>query len=173
MSLGSSPNAEHTQRLEQWITLYGTGILRTCYLYLKDTPLAQDAMQDTFIKAWKSMARFELRNNCSEKTWLTRIAINTCRDYKRSRWLRFVDMRKSIEELPLTVQEASHYSRELFDTILALPDKLREVVLLYYYQELTLEEAADILSVSKSTIHYRLEKARKALRSTLERSEVK
>lgn len=120
MSAGTIPNASGVQRLEGWIAAYGTGILRTCYLYLRDAALAQDAMQDTFVKAWRKMDTFEGRNGSSEKTWLTHIAINTCRDYRRSRWLRFVDMRQSIEELPLPVHQVTPEERELFQSVLAL-----------------------------------------------------
>lgn len=120
MSAGTIPNASGVQRLEGWIAVYGTGILRICYLYLRDAALAQDAMQDTFVKAWRKMDTFEGRNGSSEKTWLTHIAINTCRDYRRSRWLRFVDMRQSIEELPLPVHQVTPEERELFQSVLAL-----------------------------------------------------
>jgi len=172
MSTGSMPNAANVQRLEQWLAEYGNGILRTCYVYLKDAALAQDAMQDTFVKAWQKMDTFEGRNGASPKTWLTHIAVNVCRDYRRSRWLRLVDMRKSIEEMPLPVYEATPEEQDLFESVMALPDKYREAVLLYYYQELTLEEAAQVLKMSRSTLHHRLQKARQLLKVSLEGSEM-
>jgi len=171
MSDGSMPNAASIQQLEAWMACYGNGILRTCYLYLKDAALAQDAMQDTFVKAWQKMHTFEARNGSSVKTWLTHIAVNTCRDYRRSRWLRWVDMRRSIEELPLAAHNPEGEEREMFESVLALPDKYREVIIMYYYQEMTLEAAASILGISKSTVHHRLDKARKMLRIELEGSE--
>ena len=171
MSDGPMPNAANIQQLEGWMTQYGSGILRTCYLYLKDAALAQDAMQDTFVKAWQKMNTFEGRNGSSVKTWLTQIAVNTCRDYRRGRWFRWVDMRRSIEEMPLSTQNPLAEEREIFQSVLALPDRFREVIILYYYQEMTLEEAAKILGISKSTVHHRLDRARQALRIELEGSE--
>ena len=60
-------------------------LLRTCYLYLRDRQLAEDAVQETFLKAYRSLPAF--RGDSSEKTWLMRIAVNTCRDLYRSEWL--------------------------------------------------------------------------------------
>lgn len=61
------------ERLYQMMEQYGDGILRMCALYLGDSALAQE----TFLKAYRSMDTF--RGESSEKTWLTRIAINLCR----------------------------------------------------------------------------------------------
>ena len=58
-----------------------------CYLYLKDYYLAEDATQETFIKAMKSYDSF--LHNSNEKTWLIRIAINSCKNIMRTKWFRF------------------------------------------------------------------------------------
>ncbi len=72
------------QFLERLMNTYGDELLRMCYLYLKDYQLAEDAVQDTYIKAMKSYKSFEHKS--SEKTWLMRIAINCCKNVMRSRW---------------------------------------------------------------------------------------
>ena len=77
---------------------YGDALVRMCCLYLNDASLAQDAAQDTFIKAWRNLGQF--RGECDERTWLMRIAINTCRDYHRTAWLRHVDRGTPLEALP-------------------------------------------------------------------------
>ena len=56
-----SSAANREQRLEQWMRQYGNMILRTCFVYLSDASQAEDAMQDTFLKAWKSMDQYEHR----------------------------------------------------------------------------------------------------------------
>ena len=58
------------QRMKRWVQTYGDVILRTCYMYLSNLQDAEDAMQDTFLKAWKAMDQFEGRNGAQEKTWL-------------------------------------------------------------------------------------------------------
>lgn len=72
--------------LERLMNTYGDELLRMCFLYLKDYQLAEDAVQDTFLKAMKSYQFFQ--HQSSEKTWLTRIAINCCKNVIRTRWFR-------------------------------------------------------------------------------------
>lgn len=170
MSGYSVTDAQKAQRLESMMNQYGTSLTRICYLYLQDAGLAQDAVQDTFVKVWKKMDTFEGRS--SEKTWLTHIAINTCRDYKRSRWLRMMDMRRSIDELPLPIQSVDSMERDVYESVMNLPEKYRVCVVLYYYQQMTLEETAQVISISKSAVHHRLEKARALLKLELEGSEM-
>jgi RNA polymerase sigma factor (sigma-70 family) len=67
------------EKLEELMNKYGDSIFRMCFLYLRDYHLAEDATQETFIKAMKSYDSFE--HNSSEKTWLIRIAINVCQKY--------------------------------------------------------------------------------------------
>ncbi len=161
------PGADREQRLNQWITEHADAVLRVCFVCLSDAALAEDAMQDTFLKAWHAMDTFEGRNGCSEKTWLIRIAINVCRGYRRTRWFRHVDMSKEIGELPAAWQAVAPEDRTLFLDILRLGEKYRQVILLYYYQEMTLEETARALSISRSTAHSRLKKALGLLRCSL------
>ena len=84
--------------LDEAIARWEKPMLRLCYAYLCDTAMAEDAVQETFFKAWKSYDRF--RKEAGEKTWLTRIAVNTCRDMMKSRWFRHIDRNVRIENLP-------------------------------------------------------------------------
>lgn len=153
------------QRLEQWVAQYADAILRICFIYLRDVSLAEDAMQDTFIKAWQHVSTLEGTN---EKAWLMRIAVNTCHDYHRSKWFRYIDMRRTLEELPSQLQTVLPEDHELLMDVYNLPEKLKQVILLYYYQEMTLQETADCLGISRSTVHKRLQKAQQLLRGRLE-----
>ena len=159
--------AERRQRLTRWIDEYGDAILRTCYLCLNDAQQAEDAMQDTFLKAWNTMARFEARNGSSEKTWLARIAINTCRDYQRSRWFRFVDRSRPAEELTSIPAAVTDEERALFLAVKELPLKYKQMILLYYYHDMNLQEIAAATRTSAATVHRILKKARTMLRQSL------
>ena len=158
---------EAQQRLEGWIRSYGNAVLRTCFVFLADARQAEDAVQDTFLRAWQAMDQFEGRNACSEKTWLMKIAVNVCHDYRRSRWFRHVDLSKALDELPPHMLAVLPEDRLLMVDILRLPEKYKQVLLLYYYQDLTLEETAQALGISRSTVHHRLKKAEALLRSAL------
>lgn len=159
--------SEREARIETMIRQWGTSVLRTCFVCLSDAQQAEDAMQDTFLKAWRNLDQFEKRNGASEKTWLMHIALNVCRDYRRTRWFRHVDMSRALEDVPLHVNDALPEDRELLMDVLALPEKLRQPILLYYYQDMTLEEVAEALGVSKSAIHSRLRRAESLLKITL------
>lgn len=152
--------------LDGIITRWEKQLLRLCFAYLGDTALAEDAVQETFFKAWKSRDRF--RGDADEKTWLTRIAINTCKDLLKSAWARNTDRSVSADALP----EGSVPFDERDDTVtravMALPPKLREVTLLHWYQEMTLEAVTRSLRLPRSTVNYRLKKAKAMLKDKLE-----
>lgn len=155
--------------LSAWFAEYGDAVLRMCYVYLRDSALAEDAMQDTFIKAWRGMKG--LRGDSSPKTLIMRIAMNTCKDYRRTAWFRHVDRAASAEDMPLARQTVSDESRMLFDELIGLPEKLKQVVLLYHYQNMTLEETAKALGISRAAVSGRLQKAYALLRSHTEKEE--
>lgn len=164
MKTASSPSDDREDVLEQWFHEYGTTILRTCFLSLRDKGLAEDAMQDTFIKAWRSMDNFEGRNGGSVKTWLIRIAINTCHDYKRASWFKHTYLSITLENLPPSILQIEQESRDVFIDVLRLPRKYRQVVLLRVFNDCTIKECAEILQVSQITVIRRLKKAYELLR---------
>ena len=68
---------EQEEKLTELFRQYGASIHRMCFLYLKDYHLAEDAVSETFLKAYRALPSF--RRDASPKTWLTRIAINICK----------------------------------------------------------------------------------------------
>ena len=151
------------QALERLMDTYGDGILRLCALLLGDAALAEDAAQETMLRAWRGWRSF--RGECAEKTWLTAIARNVCRGLLRSPWHT---RRTGLEELErLPAPEASPPDGEVLKAVLSLPPKYREVVVLHYYQELSTGEAAQILHLSKNTVTTRLRRARERLKPML------
>ena len=112
MEQAAVPSYVREQRLQEWIDLYANDIIRICFVYLADHDQAEDAMQDTFLKAWKSMPSYERKGIENDKAWLMRIAVNVCRDYRRSAWFRHVDRRVSLDSLPRALEAADGRDRE-------------------------------------------------------------
>ena len=152
--------------LNSMIVRWEKTLLRLCFAYLCDSALAEDAVQETFFKAWKSRDRF--RGEAEEKTWLTRIAINTCKDLLKSAWMKNTDRSVTPDILP----EGSVPFDERDDTVtravMALPPKIKEVTLLHWYQGMTLDEMSKALRLPRSTVNYRLKKAKLMLKQELE-----
>ena len=125
---------------------------------------AEDAVQETFVKAYRSLNRF--RGESCEKTWLIRIAINVCRDIQRTAWFKNLGRMVNLDDVK--IPQEMQVKSEVVDQIMRMPKKLREVVLLYYYEDMSQSEIAEVLGVSVTTVHRRLDKAREALRALLE-----
>ncbi len=158
MEVVTGPDISHEEMLAQLVAQYEVLLLRTCYMYLRDRALAEDAVQETFLKAYKALPSF--RGDCSEKTWLMRIAVNICRDMRRSAWFRHVDRSVDMDLLsnmakPTDLGEAD----DLTQAIMQLPPKYREVVLLHFYQDMTYREIAGVLNVAVSTVGRRVQQA--------------
>lgn len=159
------PNSSREARLNQMMLTYERELTRLCCLYLHDVHLAQDAVQDTFLKAYRRLDGF--RGESSERTWLMRIAINTCRDLCRGGWFRHEDRAVEIEKLPLPVAPPSAESIALTTAIMGLPSKYKEVVLLHCDQGLTIRDTARALGITAPAVINRLKKARAALAQAL------
>lgn len=169
METAKGPDSNHEKTLIKLIDQYQIALLQMCYMYLHDKALAEDAVQETFLKAYKSMNAF--RGDCSEKTWLMRIAVNTCRDMRRSAWFRHVDQKVEIEDVQSSVLQIDEDddAEEVAFAVVKLPVKYKEVILLYYYQDMTLKEIADALGIGISSVSERLKTARAKLRKVLEK----
>jgi len=161
---------ERAQWLEEAMQQYEQSLIRLCFAYLGDLALAEDAVQETFLKAWKGYCAY--RGEASEQTWLMRIAINTCKDLRRSAYFRHTDRRTPLESLPEGSEPFTPEDDSVLRAVMALKPRLKEAVLLCWYQQLSADEAAQALSVSRSTVYSRLEKARKLLRKELETWEI-
>lgn len=166
MNVATYPDNIREQELNRLVEQYQTSLRRMCYAILRDEELAKDAVQETFLKAYRAWDTY--RGDCREKTWLMRIAVNTCRDVRRSAWFRHIDRRITPEDLPDLFSSADSDKLELALAIMQLPKGLKEVTLLYYYQDMTMRETAKALGISLSAVSKRLVRAQKKLRSLLE-----
>lgn len=141
---------------------YADSVLRMCYLYLKDYHLAEDVTQETFLRVMKHYNKF--RNESSLKTWIMRIAINLCKNQVKTWWYK----RQNFDDLPEIATDVSYDGlidrQELFQEVNKLPTKSKEVILLFYYQELSVYEISKVLKIKESAVKTRMFRAREQLK---------
>lgn len=166
MEIVKGPGNRPEERISRMIKTYEKDLLRLCCVYLKDASMAEDAVQETFLKAYKNLHSF--RGESSEKTWLIRIAINVCKDMQRTAWFRNIGRMVNLDDVQIPQVQEHDVKSAVVAEIMRLPKKLNEVVLLYYYEDMNQSEIAEILNVSITTVHRRLEKARALLKDMLE-----
>jgi RNA polymerase sigma-70 factor (ECF subfamily) len=150
--------------------------------YVGDPDAAVDVVQETFVAAWRSLARFDGRRPFP--VWLRAIALNKCRDRGRRLAVRRLilgqeDHQSAEAEAqpdPDPVGEArlipAERRAQLQAVINRLPAKLKESLLLTYFDDLTQQEAADVLGVSVKTVETRVYRARQRLAELLDRSTI-
>ena len=163
--VAKGPAITRDEKLEVLVDKYQISLLKVCFTFLHDRSLAEDAVQETFIKAYQSLDSF--RGYSSEKTWIFRIAMNTCRDMLRTRWFRFVDRRIDLSQLPEQSVPTENGDKEIMESVMALPVKLREVILLCSLEGMTTYEAAESLGITQQAVSGRLKRAKEKLRKEL------
>lgn len=138
---------------------YSDMMMRIAYQNLKSQSDAEDVLQEVFLKLIKSEHAFISDEHT--KAWLIRVTINQCKDYKKSAWIRKIV--PITEEIPLFEKEQKKVMEEIF----RLKPDYRNVIYLYYYEEYTIAEIANILDKSCNTISSQLQRARKKLKTII------
>ena len=154
------------EQLNRMMLLYEKDMLKVCFVYLRDLSLAQDALQESFLKAYRCFDSY--RGDAAEKTWLTRIVINTCKDFRRSAWFRNRRKEMPLDSLPMSVPLPDEAHMDLMTAIMKLPVRNREVILLKYQQGLNNREIAQLLRLSPMAVTKRMQQAYGQLKLTLE-----
>lgn len=156
---------------EELIRKYQDRVYNLCRYMVRDPQDAQDAAQDVFLKAYRGIREF--RPEASLYTWLYRIAVNTCLDYKRKARRDALKNEPLPEDLPSTdpFPAELYESRENTEAIQAalqkLPQKLRAPIVLREIDGLSYEEIAEVLHASVGTVKSRISRGREELRRIL------
>jgi len=146
---------------EEVVNRYGLQLLRTARLIPRDEALAEDAIQETFIKAWQRIG--SLRDE-DPGPWLTRIAMNESISTYRRRH-RFQALTERFGRLGSSKPEVSSEARlDLAHALDQLTAEQRAALALHYYQDLSVEDTARMLKVPVDTAKSRLKTALRRLR---------
>jgi len=159
--------------IDEVMNKYGQEILQLVYSYVNNKEVAEDLTQDIFVKCYKSLHTYKGKSKL--KTWLWRIAINHCKDYIKSWYNKKVIVteneftytgvqKESVEQTVIQNDE----DRRLASAVMNLPIKYREVIYLFYFEELPIKDIAMVIEVKENTIKTRLKKAKELLKKGLE-----
>lgn len=134
-----------------------------------DPHAVEDAVQEALLRAWSRRSQF--RGDAAFRTWLQRIAVHTARNHKR-RWLRRRRHLGDSIALPDTIDDDAPSARSVAEreqllaireAVFALPQRHREVLVLHYLEELSIDEVRTILGLRRNATDARLSRARKAM----------
>ena len=140
---------------------YSDSLYHLAMAKTKTKEIAEDIVQDTFIKLFQSEKEFESKEHI--KAWLIRVTINACNKYYKSSWYtKTVAYEEQAGEVSMMEEKS-----EVYYAILELPDKYREVLHLYYYEELSVKEIASIMNMKAVSIETRIHRARALLKKKL------
>lgn len=162
------------QTLDEIMNTYGTSILKLTYSYVKNYQIAEELTQEVFLTCYMKLGEFN--GDSTLKTWLYRIAINKCKDYLKSWSYKYTTLTNNFfsgndeNNMPERLVMLSESKRHLINSIMNLPIKCRELLFLYYFEELTIREISTLVDVNENTLKSRLVKSRELLKSKLERS---
>ncbi|MDO5154349.1 MAG: sigma-70 family RNA polymerase sigma factor [Eubacteriales bacterium] len=139
-------------------------IYRTARMYLGNVQDAEDAVQAVLLKCIEKQMEFEDVNH--ENAWFLTVTRNYCKDVLKTTWKKSVDLGEYPDDFE---EEESDYG--LMEHIMKLSEKYREVLYLYYYEELSIREISKLLKRGESTIQTQLATARKKLKIDLEKGD--
>ena len=148
------------ERAEYLVERYGDALLRVGYTWLGNLADAQDVCKITLLKALEDGRTFP--DPGQERAWLLRVAVNVCKNLKKSAWYRHtVGLDEGLE---LSVQAPEPEEDGVLPLVQRLPLKYRQVVYLRYFEEYTVGEIAQLLGVKAALVSTRLAQAKAKLK---------
>ncbi|MDF9841621.1 MULTISPECIES: sigma-70 family RNA polymerase sigma factor [unclassified Paenibacillus] len=140
-------------------------VYRICFMFLRNVPDTEDAVQSVFLKFIQSGKAFTDPEH--EKAWLIVTAQNHCKNMLKFWWRR---KRFNLADLPESTQNPN--SNEVFEQLIALPYKYRTVLYLYYYEGYSSKEIAELLGINDSTIRTQLRVGRKQFKLQIQEGKI-
>ena len=141
---------------------YGKMLFKIAFLYVGNSADAEDILQDVFIKYLSG--RYSFKDSDHEKAWFIRVTQNKALDFLKRKGRKNI----SLDDIENFTYEKNDNSADILREILALPEKYKSSVILYYYNDYSVEEISKILKISKSAVKMRLKRSREILKTELE-----
>lgn len=153
------------RRMEEIYARHFDMVYRISLSYLKNPADAEDATADVFARLLRKKPEFHSSEH--EKAWLIRTAVNICKDRLRHWWNRRADL----SERPDPTGQADAQPDEVWQAVMELPPRCKDVIYLYYCEGYTSREVAEILKRPHSTVRSQLREARERLKGVLQNEE--
>lgn len=141
------------EAFDELVLRYQKGIYGLCYRYVSNHEDAGDLTQEVFVRAWRAIGRF--RGQSSFSTWLYRIGVNACLNFRAKRRLETRELPEALPDSRPGVDrrlEADDRARRVRAAVERLPEKQRATLILKVYQDLTHKEVAEILGSTVGTV---------------------
>ncbi|MDD6194753.1 MAG: RNA polymerase sigma factor [Lachnospiraceae bacterium] len=150
------------QEYKRLTSLYIDMVYRVALNGCKNKYDADDIVQETFLKLLRCRKQFESDEHA--RNWLIRVAINECNSMWNSSWRKKVILTDEQEDKPVfSTPEQS----ELYELVMQMSPKYRQVIYLYYFEGFSAREVASILKISETAVQTRLQRARNKLKEQL------
>lgn len=141
---------------------YGKMLFRIAYLYVGNSADAEDILQEVFMKYLAGKYRF--KNSEHEKAWFIRVTQNNAIDLLKRKGRKNI----SLDDISGFTYEKNNDSTDILKKVIALPEKYKSTVILYYYDDYSVDQISKILKISKSAVKMRLKRGREILKLELE-----
>ena len=146
------------QAIEDFVRKYYPRVLRYCHLHIRDTGYAEDLTQETFARFFRTLHQYQHYGKAANYLYV--IAGNLCRDhYKKPEAIPM----EELSEQPVYQMETLDLRLDVHLALEQLPSELREVTILYFFQELKQKEIARILGIGLPLVKYRVRRAKELL----------
>jgi RNA polymerase sigma-70 factor (ECF subfamily) len=146
---------------QEFYRTHGIRVRRTLQGMVGNHATAEELTQEAFLKAWKNLASFGFKSSLS--TWIYQIAINTALDWLRSHKAKWIQAEvESSSESELTPEK-----RAVTEALMELDEDNRALIVLHYYEGLSLKEIGAILKIPEGTVKSRLHQAKALLKPRL------
>ena len=131
------------------------------FSYLKNKHDAEDALQNAFLKLWKS--KIEYNDDLGIDKWLTKVLVNDCKNFFNLSFRQ----NKSIEEVYDVSTFDKYFNVDLYNAVMSLNKKERLCVILFYYDDLTISDISKVTGIKESTVKSLLKRSRNKLKLML------
>lgn len=152
---------------------YSPMIYRIALTKTKSSHDADDIFQEVFLKLVMNEKPFETEEH--RKAWLIRVTVNCCNSHFVAPWRKNVTSMEDVMLEQLTDEDEKFWQEDgrpdVYAEVMKLPEQMREVVLLFYYEDMSIREIADMIGTSEVNVKKRLSRARQKLKMELEEDE--